>query len=74
METTIDHLKGKPSDFKLCAGCGAFNWHENEACHNCGRSDLFDDFTPIVEWKATEYIHHLKDSDLQSVNNFPVRV
>lgn len=73
MNTTIERLKGKPDDFKICKDCGAFNWYENCECHNCGRSH-FEDFTPIIEWKIDEFSRHVQDAGVQMASKFPVRV
>ncbi len=44
MHTTVGYLIAKPSDFKNCARCGAFNWYENQRCITCG-GDRFKETT-----------------------------
>lgn len=35
MKHTLDYILSKPTDFKQCVNCGAFNWYENEDCVTC---------------------------------------
>jgi len=44
LDTTIGVVIGKPDDYKICKGCGAINWYENEVCHSC-RNDEFRELT-----------------------------
>lgn len=35
MHHTLDFIREKIYDFKVCEKCGSLNWHENEKCINC---------------------------------------
>lgn len=47
---SLEYLRGKPSDHKVCTGCGAVNYYENPRCYRCGKSD----FVGIDPYYATD--------------------
>ena len=43
---TLDYIRNKIYDFKVCEKCGSLNWYENEYCLNCN-STLFRETSNI---------------------------
>ena len=39
METDLQGIQQKPSDYKVCRFCNYLNWYENEECYNCQDKD-----------------------------------
>jgi len=59
MHVTLGYLLSKPSDFKICLNCGAFNWYENEECHSCGGTE----FREATRKDVDSYYRYREEND-----------
>jgi len=52
---SVEAIRGKPHDFKICEECGRINWYEREYCLDCrGQTFNEDDNHKVVE-QAMDY-------------------
>lgn len=54
MKHTMDYIKNKPSDFKICSYCGYVNWYENKDCIMCGFSNFYHKEEAVKKWVDVE--------------------
>lgn len=49
METWIEKVIGKPSDYWVCPNCNSLNWYENDECSShyavCDRTNPMNDYS-----------------------------
>lgn len=60
----IGYIIAKPTDFKVCAKCSCFNWHENEECWNCSSESQgkFVRNSKLVKVFAQEELEFFQDT------------
>jgi len=64
MHHTIDRVKSKPEDYRICQCCSAINWYKNVSCIVCEYDNLrhvsdkeFDNLLNemLNEYKGTDF-------------------
>lgn len=53
MLVSLEYIKSKPGDFKICDD-GHLNWYENEECFNCGSKKFSNEIREIKSWIEQE--------------------
>lgn len=57
IECELFDIEQKPSDFKVCTGCGKINRYENESCvdSECGSASFLSDEKSVEAAVTKEY-------------------
>jgi len=55
IETRLDNIVMKPSDFKVCKKCGRLNWYESGCCFDCGNEKFNNSKKAVLSWAVNEY-------------------
>jgi len=42
MDMSFNQILGQVNDLNKCERCHAWNWYENEICHDCGHDEFLD--------------------------------
>ena len=54
MESQLNVICVKQSDYKICNKCGAINWYENEKCI-CDNNTFDESENAVDKWVTEEY-------------------
>lgn len=65
MEASLENIKEKPTDFKICKECGAINYYENEKCINCRKIDFEERDKKVVELIERDYEFYQQEEGYQ---------
>ena len=75
MEKELSAIFGKPSDYKICKGCGAINFYEHEECHNCNKNNFHKEGLGISKYIDNEYEFYKKEGYTeQEIDNIKTEV
>ena len=58
---TYEKIYGKPTDYKLCNDCKAFNYYDNDECCRCGCREFKEREEDVITMIESEYDFYMNE-------------
>lgn len=62
-ERTLDEIRNKKNDYKICEECGEINWYENKYCENCNSEKFNESIGRVNDYIYKEYKFYIETMD-----------